>query len=370
MVPSRLQVGVLALIAACGLHLVASQSPDAQGGYSILMQTTSKFRSTRLFDWYKTHGAFAPTDLNLIVPPGTNARAWFGDIFNTSDADAVHEFTSDVPKTDGKTMTLRVIEASAVERGFSPLAKYLAVETWADQSIVMLQDDKMKVDESTASVMSNVVSQKDEDPLFAGLYPRYIRNVTDSERVEFATGGQYDTGLVYKTESGAKDKLPFQMLKGRVFVINNLLGAVKNFTDWVQAKGAYTDAYNESVCESIGGPFAGLNTAFELVERFPFCDDISFQYFTQIVRPGEINDRVSQSWVKECPELEKFPTPPGGIEDKTVCLQGMNCLLGYQPWEDPLYTRGTDPEYWGFGKNVGGDTKDDEVVDPVDTGVC
>jgi hypothetical protein len=83
--------------------------------------------------------------------------------------------------------------------------------------------------------------------------------------------------------------------------------------------------------------------------------------------------RVSQAWVKECPELEKFEQARGGggggaREDKTICLQGLNCLLGYKPWEYPLFTR---EDVWGFGKNATTrDRIDDEVIDAVEAGIC
>jgi hypothetical protein len=245
-------------------------------------------------------------------------------------------------------------------KDFSPIAKYQNVDL-AAQDIVMLQDDKMKVDSNTATTMVNVVNQRNEDPLFSGLYPRYIKNMKGSASVEAATGGKFSDGIVYKTQGGGNDSLPFQLLKGRVFVVNNVLRAVQNYTLWMKAEGEFEGDFSSSKCGDIP-TFAGLSTAHDLVNEYPFCDDISFQYFTQVVR--ERHHRVTQAWVEECPELEKFEAARGGgghPEDKTICLQALNCLMGFGPTEYPLFTRDGDR---GFGQ------EDHEHVDPNSVGVC
>ena len=366
--------GVFALVAAAGLHFAASQSPSAQGAYSIFVQTNNATRANLLFKWYTGNGFGAPTDLNIVVPNGEQAKNnWFntnGKSFTKQGGD-VWTLNASLP-TQGKELTLRVIGSDFHTDGFSPIAKYFAVGPYAEQTIVLLQDDKMKVDPNTASTMVNVVSQRNEDPLFSGLYPRYIKNVSGSASVEAATGGEFSDGIVYKTQGGGDDGLPFQLLKGRVFVVNNHFRAIQNYTDWVKEQGEFSNEFDNSICDEIGGPLANLSTAFDLVQKYPFCDDITFQYFTQAIRANETDERVSQAWVKECPELEKFDNAFGpkrkvSPEDKTICLQGLNCLLGYKPWQYPLITRGDNK---GFGVNENGNVVNDEVVDPNLAGTC
>jgi hypothetical protein len=353
----------LGLIAASSLF-VASHA--ALSSYSIILQTSSKTRAAETFQLYSSPSSAPPefslTDLNIVVPSGTTVTDWFNVSFSPfrgQDGAVLHEYTE--ATMNGPPFTLRVIESP----DFSPIAKYQNVDQ-VDQDLVMLQDDKMLVDSITANAL--LASVYGRENLFSGLYPRYIKNVSGSASVEAATGGRYSDGIVYKMRGGDGQGLPFQLLKGRVFVVNNMFQAIQDYTQWMKAEEDFEQAFNSSECGNIP-TLADLSTAYELVNKYPFCDDISFQYFTQGVR--ENLHKVNQAWVRECPALAKFRRIPGSggpPEDKTVCLQGLNCLLGYKPWEYPLFTRNGA---LGFGKNVTtGDRVAAEVSDPEAAGVC